>query len=75
MHTNRMFKNRLRAYNAQQRTMKSQPIPPGFAVCPVRFAAGNQQLEAMQRVYAHAYELARQNVIPFYLRPVLGAVN
>lgn len=75
MPTNRLFRNRLRAYHASQRKQSSQPIPVGFAVCPVNVAVGSPQFAAIRNIYQVAYESARRNAIPFYLRPVLGAVN
>ena len=73
MPANRLFKNRLRGYKAQQKQQKTQPIPPGFTVCPVQIGAN--QVADIRQLYAHAYAAARRNVIPFYLRPVLGTGN
>ena len=77
MPANHLFKNRLRAYNARQKKLKSQPIPPGFALCPAGVLASlpANQMARVQGLYQQAYEAARQNVVPFYLRPVLGSGN
>jgi hypothetical protein len=77
MPANPLFKNRLKAYEARERKAKSQPIPPGFGLCPVGVVShiGTQQIASIQQIYAQAYESARRNVIPFYLRPVLGTGN
>ena len=70
-------KNRLRAYDKEQKKLAAQPIPPGFTVCPTSVAAGigAQQAASIRSLYEHAYAAARRDAIPFYLRPILGTGN
>jgi hypothetical protein len=77
MPVNRLLNNRLRGFFKAERKRKSQPIPQGFSVCPVGVVAGmsSQQVAQTRSLYEYAYAAARQNVIPFYLRPVLGTGN
>jgi len=77
MPANRLLNHRLRGYFKAEKKRSSQQIPTGFGICPVAVVAGmnSQQVAQTRSLYEYAYAAARQNVIPFYLRPVLGTGN